>query len=238
MERSLSLAKGFFAQWKQRLLLLDRFIVLFMCFRLISGIDQKSLCNYPGPSPLFLFVFVGQASEVPKVANPDDSKSPDKVDAKLTNTSPKRSLLQQKRDKDEGSSNRKRKAPDSAGEPSQSITPEKASHSTSEGLSDSTPEKVPDNKRRAHCEICEKPRSSLQRGAACPSCLLTLKRTEGHQSLSKLREDPNKLQQIREESLVAQESASKEKTEADPVAKRLARVEVMLQKLMNHFNIA
>ncbi|CAK9056339.1 unnamed protein product, partial [Durusdinium trenchii] len=179
-----------------------------------------------------------EAETVPKVANPDDSKSPDKVDAKLTNTSPKRSLLQQKRDKDEGSSNRKRKAPDSAGEPSQSITPEKASHSTSEGLSDSTPEKVPDNKRRAHCEICEKPRSSLQRGAACPSCLLTLKRTEGHQSLSKLREDPNKLQQIREESLVAQESASKEKTEADPVAKRLARAEVMLQKLMNHFNIA
>ena len=155
------------------------------------------------------------------------SSSEGGVAAMKVEKSQKRTLLERKNDGDSPECPAKKK-------------PRKGQESTSDsqGADFETPTKSaqPDNKKRSHCEICTRPRAALQRGAACPTCLKTLRDSLGHQSLSSIRGDASTLAKIREASLKTQDKDEQER--ATPVEKRLSRVEDMLGKIMKHLKIS
>lgn len=137
---------------------------------------------------------------------------------------PKKNLLQQKRDAE---------APDAK--------KKKPSQTKAHGEADvyDSPEKdFPlSNQKRSECEFCGRARCSRQVGAACPFCKLALRHEQGHQRLDVLRDDPALADKVRRASLELQKADEKPKP-SDSVDTRLTRMESMMEKLMEHFGLS
>jgi len=104
--------------------------------------------------------------------------------------------------------------------------------------SDTPPKTMPrDNVKKTSCEICEKPRSANQRGAACPSCLYALRQVAGHQSVQACRNDPSLMSKVREVGGGEVQNGDRPKRSKDTVETRLDRVENLLTKLLDHLRV-
>jgi len=105
--------------------------------------------------------------------------------------------------------------------------------------SDTPPKTIPhDNVKKTSCEICEKPRSANQRGAACPSCLYALRQVAGHQSVQACRDDPSLLSKVKAHAAVEVQIGDRpSKRSKDTVETRLDRVENLLPKLLDHLQV-
>jgi type IV secretory pathway VirB10-like protein len=176
--------------------------------------DGEIVCPEAPPPP---------RHQIVPASPPKTPEDPGKTDQKK----PKRTLLQVSREEPEDSCKK-----------AKTTATEKKANTFDKADQVETPEKVsPYNRRRDTCEICGVKRTATQRGCACPTCLQILRKTCGHQSVSKLKEEASLLQQVKESSLEAQEEAHEEAIDAVPGGKRMRRIEAMLQKILQHLGL-